>query len=604
VTKTKQSKDIAHIAVWCAVVFGLIAGTMYEMLSFYERPASILGLSATNAHIIWIEPAFDVLLYLLLVPAVMVSARVLRLARRELYAFGFFSFVSFLGWLLVPARLHRVAALILAAGLAVCLCRWLEPRVEKATRFVRRTAPYLLGVPLLAGLMIYGAGYWGEASAAKKLPAATAKSNVLLIVLDTLRADHMSVYGYSRPTTPQLEKYAAEGTLFENAIAPSSWTLPSHATLFTGLYTYQHQANGERLHQRFLTLASALKSQGYYTAGFVGNTSYAHAKTGLANGFIHYADLFSSVADAAVRTVYGRRTFPRAARAAGYYDELGRKRAEDLNHEFLEWLDAPAGIPASDLGHARPFFAFLNYFDMHTPYLPPPAYAAKFSRSVDRIVKRKPVTENTFPARPESAEDAAAEKDAYDASIAYLDEELGKLFSELKQRGLLEHTLVVITSDHGEAIFEHETFGHSLNLYREAIHVPLILVWPRRVPVGVRDSRMANLADLPRTIFELLGLESPFAGHSLIPSANDPKGAEWMAFSDLLFWGHSAHTVSFVNQRWHWLRYPDGRMELFDWQSDKQEVRDVSQLEANRGVVQMFEEALRAAGGKVEVSTK
>ena len=161
-TNTKQSQDIACIAVWCAVVFGLIAGTMYEVLSFYERPATILGLSATNAHIIWIEPAFDVLLYLLLVPAVVLSARVLRVARRELYAFGFFSFVSFLGWLLVPARLHRVAALILAAGLAVWLCRWLAPQIERATRFVRRTTPYMLSIPVLAGLLVFGAGYWRE----------------------------------------------------------------------------------------------------------------------------------------------------------------------------------------------------------------------------------------------------------------------------------------------------------------------------------------------------------------------------------------------------------------------------------------------------------
>ncbi len=589
---TKEWKDTAWIAVWCAVVFGLIAGTMYEVLSFYERPASLLGLSATNAHILWIEPAFDVLLYLLLAPMVAVSARVLRVARKELYAFGFFSYVTFLGWLLVPARL------------AACLLRWLAPRVEQATRFVRRTAPYMLGVPLLAGVMIFGADYWLEASAAKKLPAAEGKSNVLLIVLDTLRADHMSVYGYPRRTTPHLEKIAAEGTTFENAIAPSSWTLPSHATLFTGLYTYQHRADGERLQEKFLTLASALQQRGYYTAGFVGNASYAHAKTGLANGFIHYEDLFSSVADAVVRTVYGRRIFPRAARAAGYYDEIGRKRAEDVNREFLEWLDAPAGIPAAELGRVRPFFAFLNYFDVHTPYLPPPAFAAKFSQSAERVLKRKPVLENTFPARPESGDAAAAEKDAYDASMAYLDEVLGRLFAKLKQRGLLENTLVVITSDHGEAIFEHESFGHSLNLYREAIHVPLIVVYPRRVPAGVRDTRMANLADIPRTVFDLLGLGSPFAGRSLLADANDARSAEWMAFSDLLFYGQNAHTVSLVTQRWHWLRYPDGRMELFDWQSDRQEARNVSQLEANRGVVQMFEEAMRAAGGKVEVSTK
>lgn len=595
---------MAWIAVWFAVVFGLMAGTMYEVLSFYERPASILGLSATNAHIIWIEPAFDVLLFLLLAPVAVVSARVLRVARQQLYAFGFFSFVTFLGWLLVPARIHRVAALILAAGLAVCLCRWLAPRLDSATRFVRRTAPYMLGVPLLAGVMIYGAGHWREAAAAKQLPAVAGAPNVLLIVLDTLRADHMSVYGYARPTTPHLEKIAAEGTTFENAIAPASWTLPSHATLFTGLYAYQHQATGERLQENFLTLAAALKQRGYYTAGFVGNTSFAHAKTGLANGFIRYQDLFSSIADAAVRTVYGRRIFPRAARAAGYYDDVGRKRAEDVNREFLEWLDAPTGIPASELGRARPFFVFLNYFDMHIPYFPPPAFAAKFAQAAEQILKRRPVMENTSPARPESVAAAEAEKDAYDASIAYLDEELGKLFAELKQRGLLENTLVVITSDHGEAIFEHETFGHSLNLYREAIHVPLIVLHPRSVPAGMRDSRMANLADVPRTVFDLLGLESPFAGHSLIDNANDAKGEDRMAFSDLLFWGQSAHTVSFVNQQWHWLRYPDGRMELFDWQADRKEERDVSKMDANRSVIQMFEVAARAAEGKVEVSTK
>lgn len=342
-----------------------------------------------------------------------------------------------------------------------------------------------------------------------KLPAAAAdEPNVLVIVVDTLRADHLSSYGYDRPTSTNIDRIATQGVLFQNAVATSSWTFPSHASLLTGRYQYEHGM--DKVKQMSVigveafspnglpTLGEALLQKGYRTGAFSANRTYFTRDLGFGRGFMHFEDYFHSSSDMFVRTLYGREfariylkrsdrsLVKRVLRKLGFAALLDqgaegsgsyggafgiRKRADVVNQETLDWIDRD---------RRRPFFAFLNYFDVHDPYGGPRSYAK--------------------PSWPQQTN-----VDAYDAGVKYVDDSIGRLMEELDRRGLSKNTLVVITGDHGESLGQHHLRTHGKALYWELIHVPLVLRYPGRVPAGVRlDVPVSNSA-LPATIMELLG---------------------------------------------------------------------------------------------------
>jgi arylsulfatase A-like enzyme len=368
--------------------------------------------------------------------------------------------------------------------------------------------------------------------------------------------------------------------------------LPAHASLFTGLYPYEHAANGTALAERHTTLAEVLRDHGYRTAAFVANTSLVHRHTRLAQGFLRYEDIFGSPMDMAKRTVFGRRILPRVAHWLNHYNILGRKTAAHVNRDLLAWLDAQQG------GARRPFFVFLNYFDVHDPYMPPREFAERFSANAERLMRREPVFMDAAAPVKASAEQAAMESDAYDAAVAYVDAQLEKLFRALEERKLLAETLVVITSDHGEALFEHGDFGHSSSLYREQIHIPLLFRLPGRVPAGLRDTRPADLTTVPATILALAGVGGTFPGRNLVPfGASEPLDhASQVAFSDLdrylwVFTNKPSGDIwirSLVTAKWHFLRNVDGSVELYEWKNDPAENRNLAATPEGQTVVQRF----------------
>jgi arylsulfatase A-like enzyme len=596
------------VAAWCALFFGLLSGAGLLALSFYEPPLSWFSLIGVNAHILWIEPAWSLLLNLLVAVGLSCGLLLARRLPKELVAIGVFSFLGFLQLALLTGRLHRLSAVVLAAGMSAVVCRRVLARGDAAMRWAARSLPALAGVWLLALAGCVFTERWQEKRALDGLPPAIERPNVLLIVADTLRADRMSAYGYPRPTTPFFERLAQESTLFSHAVATSSWTLPAHASLFTGLYPYQHGANGEALAEKHVTLAEVLRDRGFLTAAFVANTSFVHRRTGLAQGFARYEDLFGSPLDMAKRTVFGRRLLPRAANALGYFDTLGRKTAEDINRRFLAWLDARGN-------HARrPFFVFLNYMDTHDPYMPPREFALRFSAQADRLVRREPVFMDTTRPVTASAEQQKLESDAYDSSIAYLDAQLEKLCAALAERKLLDNTLVVITSDHGEALFEHGRFGHGSALHREQIHIPLLFRLPGRVEAGWRDPRAVDITAVPATILALLNVGGPTPGENLAPFGSGADAAETQpaAFSDLdhyrwVFINKPSRDIwvrSLVTPEWHFLRNADGSVELYDWKHDPAELNNLAATPQGEPVVQKFLGELSRHTSQYQVAQK
>lgn len=305
----------------------------------------------------------------------------------------------------------------------------------------------------------------------KKRPAFLSAPNVLLIVLDTVLAASLSLYGYERTSSPHLEQFARTGVRFDHALSTAPWTLPSLASMFTGHYPHELSADWERpLDASKPTLAEVLRSRGYRTAGFVANSLYCSRSSGLNRGFSYYEDFTLSPGQLVASSSLGRMIAnnPNTRRIIGYPDVLGRKRASGLNANFLNWL--------SSWDRARPFFVFLNYFDAHSPYLPPEPFDELFGPKKPR---RNP---NLAAEWQWTSEDVQAERDAYDRSIAYIDYHLGVLFDELEARGALENTLTIIASDHGEGFGKHRVMGHGNSIYLSSIHVPLLISCPRACP--------------------------------------------------------------------------------------------------------------------------
>ena len=287
-----------------------------------------------------------------------------------------------------------------------------------------------------------------------------AKANVLLITLDTLRADRLPPYGYTGVQTPALARLAREGVRFAAAYAPVPLTLPSHASMFTGLLPPTHGVRdngGFYLNATHPTLAEALKKQGYATAAFV-SAFVLDSRWGLARGFDRYHDDFSvSSGDLAAMASIQR-------------------PARDTWNETRGWLDARG---------TEPFFAWMHFFDAHTPYAPPEPFRS------------------TYAARP------------YDGEIAYVDSVIADVLRYLEGKSLLENTVVIVTADHGEGLGEHEEDEHGLLLYDSTLHVPWIVRLPNAAEAGRVISAPVGVVDLFPTIAGLLGIEAPAKLHGV-----------------------------------------------------------------------------------------
>jgi arylsulfatase A-like enzyme len=365
---------------------------------------------------------------------------------------------------------------------------------------------WVSGLALICLVAVPVSDALAEWRALDSLPTISPNSpNVVLVIIDTLRADHLSVYGYERPTSPNIDQLAKQGVLFDDAISAASWTLPSHASMMTGTYAHVHHTDavGKELPSKLVTLASVLDNNGHRTAAFSANTFLFTREQGFGQGFTHFGDFFQSPADALsqVRYIAGIDSF--LIHHHWLKNFLGRQTAPDINRAALRWIDS---------SH-RPFFLTLNYLDVHDPYVPPQPWRHMFSSRMNPG-GRIDIGENMIPNL--SRAQVQDEMDAYDGGVAYADHELGLLIAALSQRGLLSNTLLVVTSDHGEAFGSHGLLDHANALYFSLIHVPLVFRWPGHIPGGVRVSRPVSTKDIGATILALIhSRPNDFPGESL-----------------------------------------------------------------------------------------
>lgn len=294
-----------------------------------------------------------------------------------------------------------------------------------------------------------------------------AAPSVILISVDTLRADRLSCYGYRGQHTPHIDAMAQEGTLFSQINSQVPLTLPSHVCMLTSTYPFSNgiEDNIEQLGPNAITLATVLKGRRYRTAAFVGGF-VLDRRFGLDQGFDVYNSRFNLRRE--------KTTNPGDAKRLG----------EEVVRDATQWLEANSGAP---------FFLFLHLYDLHTPYNLPPAYRARFRGS------------------------------GYEAELGYVDEVLGRFWEFLRQRGLLEKTMVVFTSDHGEGLKEHGESTHGYFIYQSTLRVPLIIHWPTNTkPYPARVDQPASLLDIAPTILQFAGIPLPpqFQGRSLLGLLN------------------------------------------------------------------------------------
>jgi arylsulfatase A-like enzyme len=360
--------------------------------------------------------------------------------------------------------------------------------------------------------------------------------NVLLIVLDDVRAASLSLYGHNRPTTPNLDRLARKGLVFSEARSTAPWTLPSHASMMTGRWPHELSVGPDLpLDGTFPTLAEVLGREGYATAGFVANTIYCNALHGMGRGFARYEDIYENQTVSLFEIVRSTGLGRRVIQVLGYPISGGigetsvRKTAAMLNRDVLGWL---AGRPAD-----RPFFVFLNYYDAHSPYLFPDDTAPRFGMAALPLAEQVEIDKRFWDVAAGKPVPAAVSsqqivnegytlfQDSYDSCIAYLDRQVGLLLDEIERRGLLENTLVIVTSDHGEQFGERGLLGHGVSLYRREVHVPLVVIPPSRTSTAKVVNQPVSNREVAATVAEWveLGPRNPFTGRSLTRFLDDRR---------------------------------------------------------------------------------
>ena len=352
-------------------------------------------------------------------------------------------------------------------------------------------------------------------------PGAT--PNIVLITMDTVRADHLSCYGYQRLTTPNVDQLAREAVLYKNAYAASSWTLPSHASLFTGMYPSKHGAANSsetrsilKLSDKNTTLAEVLSQKGYRTAGIIGGP-YCASIYGIAQGFEYYNETFFAYnRDISFYFLYqvAELFYPLKDPIIQYGYSDFKRVASHLNEFAFGWLKENS---------SQPFFLFVNYFDAHRPYVPPPPYDEYFNKiSPDIILKYTSKLDKSYlmaedkfvgdiiagtqKLTPEEREFLVSR---YDGELRYLDHHLGRLLERLKTLKVYDNTLIIVTSDHGEAFGEHNLLDHGRTLYDELVRVPLIIKYPSAYKKSGAIEKRVSLVDLFPAILSMLNQPIP-----------------------------------------------------------------------------------------------
>ena len=560
--------DFLLLAIWLGVISGLgeAAILAYKHVWLFFGPQIVWRAPLANACIFAIP---GLVLFFL----AWCWPRFVSLAKA-----GFiFTFLGSLS-IVMLGSIALYAELILSGGLAVEVARVIRAHTSGFLRIVRGTTLWLAAAVMSLAIGMQGLHRIDERLALAALPPSDPQvPNVLLIVMDTVGAQELSLYGYNRPTTPNLERLAKTGVVFDQAISTAPWTLVSHASMFTGRFPHELSTDWyQPLNNTYPTLAEILSSRGYLTAGFVANLVYCSSTVGLDRGFLHYEDYPEWIGEIFRSSSLARNMslFSEAIRR----EIFPHKSTAEINRAFLEWTSHTKG---------KPFFAFLNYIDAHDPYLPPKPFLSKFKTTTVSIAPE--TIDKWISAEIDiSDEVASAAREAYDGAIAYIDHEIGHLMSELDKRGLLKNTLVIVTADHGEQFGSHGLFGHGYSLYRQLLKVPLFISLPGEIPLNRRVEEVVSLRDLAATIVDLIHLKGdhPFPGNSLArhwrsqpPSSNQAAfvlSETQKTYVPRAVPSNKGNMASLIGKEMHYILNGDGSEELYDFQHDHFEQQNLA----------------------------
>jgi len=332
------------------------------------------------------------------------------------------------------------------------------------------------------------------------------RPNIVLISIDTLRADHLSCYGYYRQTTPNIDKLASKGTIYRQNYSTGVWTPPGHASMLTGLYVSAHGVHGEkRLSEHIPTIAVKLKDHGYQTAGFV-NNSQVGALVGLEKGHDTFVEVWKGINPKSIIERIARGGIRRIRDKLGYED-MGAKRTNKL---FIDWL--------SDCREKRnPFYVFLHYVEPHNPLNPLRPFRKKFfDKPLKNINMQKiqKIAHNPLICFIEDLKPNEGEieylKALYAGEIAYIDSKIGEVIAALKRSNIYNNTMIIITSDHGEHFGEYGLWSHVASLHKEVLKVPLIIKYPQGIDHVEEVNEYTQLVDIFPTIMEAAGINKQF----------------------------------------------------------------------------------------------
>ncbi|MEJ2185839.1 MAG: sulfatase [Gemmatimonadota bacterium] len=619
-----------------------------EQIPMFMAPYANVLVRVSYQHV-WMTPLADVLFFGLVALVLLAVGRFWPVLRRRGVVVGVFLGLTALALGLVIERIYPLAVLALAIGIGIQAGRMARGPVRR-----RLWTPAVAVVGLLFVLGSTARTEWQLRSWKNTwlawLPHAPAGApNVLLLIMDTVRGASMSFvdnFGQAGDwpvvQTPVMDSLAARSTVFTRAIAPAPWTLPSHASMFTGqwpvqLWPGENQLGAEwsrGLDNRYPTVADVLSRAGYLTGGFVGNLTFTSHGTGLARGFLHYEDYPVSLGQTILSSSIGRHLAgsTRLRRWIGYQKVLNAKTSDDVADEFLRWQ-------AKQTGH--PFFAFLNFFDAHEPYFPPDSVRQampKGSHWNDYNHFAGLLTgAGALRADPWLMDDAerAAHAAGYAAGIRTIDGTIGRILRQLDRRGVLKNTIVIVTSDHGEQLGEHRLFDHNNSLYRVVLHVPLIIHDPRSSLVEGRVNQVVSLRNIGATILDMVGVNpsaNGIGGRSLarfwagrVDSANAagvagaagaaqaartalhltgamPDLAPDTAFTNVdrgsdnnawfpISWGPSMYSL--VDSTYHYVVNGDGSEELYNVRQDPAELHNLAYDAAMKPIVLRFRAGLR-----------
>lgn len=619
----------AGLALRVAVVGGLLLGTREGLLTFeanaFVQPGQYLFVYLAVPILAWIGLSMALLLPL----AAIVGGRA-RHSAPGAWLWLYASALGFLGALsiIVPsvadaaARMRAVGlphgltssgvlwgtTLVLAAGLAAVVgaaAAWYGARSKTPLRLSARVAA-VVGLLCLAPVarFIHGDWKWGTATSEARI-AQSQRPNVLLVSIDTLRADHLGIYGNPRGLTPHLDRLGNQGVVFERTVTSSPWTLPAVASLLTGLYPRHHGAGAivnrrdplgrSTLAPGSWTLALGLREHGYRTHAVVTNP-YLALRYGLGEGFHGYENV---TIESEAFLAFGQTAIVRAFNWL-LPDFVIGDRGETVSARAIQWLDGQSG--------GQPFFLWLHYVDPHPPYNRAHAsrhksfradslFAPSTGSDLDLTLTSPDVARLRSGEIRLNAEEKEAVHALYRTEVASVDDAVGAVLDALERRGLSTDTLVVVVADHGEEFWEHGGVEHGHTVYEEVVRVPLLMRWPGHLPGRTRVESLARITDVAPTILDLLEMPPPreVDGESLVPIIHGAPAPPRVALIENMLFAEERTGLRLQDHKY--VRWENGKEELYDLDADPRERRDLAAVDAAAHPVRQLFAAVDGAHG-------